>query len=412
MANILQDVQTYNDSNLALLLNSYAFLNISNSRFKDFDKIEKQLGDTVGFDLPPRFTTTGSLVVSFQDVEQRVETLTVDQQESVAYNFTAQEFIFNARDYMEKFGKSAMAELGTSVESNVAQVCETAPYRFYGDGVTPISSYNQLAQALALFRNYGAAKDNTKCVLDDLTFPRVVNSGLNQFVLDRNEREANSWEIGRFSNSDWYQSNLLPTHTAGTEGNAGSTLTVVSTTTDASGAVTAITFSGCDSASDADSVKRYDSFQFSDGVSGQADVRFRTFIGHKPSQNPVQFRATADAASTAGSQVTVSIYPALQANPGKDQNITRAITAGMQCTVLPTHRCGVIMAGNPLYLAMPRLPDEAPFPTARSTDPTTGCSLRTYFGSQFGQNSRGMVHDVIWGKTLVPEYAMKIALPV
>ncbi len=85
MANILQDVQTYNDSNLALLLNSYAFLNVANSRFKDFDRIEKQLGDTVGFDLPPRFTTTGSLVVSFQDVEQRVQTLQVDQQESVAY---------------------------------------------------------------------------------------------------------------------------------------------------------------------------------------------------------------------------------------------------------------------------------------------------------------------------------------
>jgi hypothetical protein len=412
MANILQDVQTYNDSNLGFLLNSYAFLNISNSKFKDFDRIEKQLGDTVGFDLPPRFTTTGSLVVSFQDVEQRVETLTVDQQESVAYNFTAQEFIFNARDYMDKFGKSAMAELGTKVEANVATVCETAPFRFYGDGVTPISSYSQLANALALFRNFGAAKDNTVSVLDDLSFPRVVNSGLNQFVLDRNERDAMSWEIGRFSNCDWYQSNLLPTHTAGSEGINGSTLTVVSTTTNAAGAVTAITFSGTNAASDADSVKQYDSFQFSDGVSGQADARFLTFIGHEQSQNPVQFRATADAASTAGSQVTVSIYPPLQANAGKDQNINRAITAGMQATVLPSHRCGLIMAGNPLYLAMPRLPDEAPFPTARSTDPASGCSLRTYFGSQFGQNSRGMVHDVIWGKTLVPEYAMKIALPL
>lgn len=412
MANVLQDVQTYNDSDLALLVNSYAFLNISNGKFKDFDKIEKQLGDTVGFDLPPRFSTTGSLVVSFQDVEQRVATLQVNQAESVAYNFTSQEFIFNARDYMEKFGKSAMAELGTKVEANVAQVCERETYRFYGDGVTPISSYSQLANALALFRNYGAAKDNCRAVLDDLSFPRVVNSGLNQFALDRNNKEAMSWEIGRFSNCDWYQSNLLPTHIAGSEGINGSTLTVVSTTTDASGAVTSITFSGTNSASDADSVKAYDKFQFSDGVSGYSDLRYLTFIGHEQSQNPVQFRATADAASTGGSQVTVSIYPALQANAGKDQNINTAIVAGMQCTVLPSHRCGLIMAGNPLYMAMPRLPDEAPFPTARSTDPVSGCSLRTYFGSQFGQNSRGMVHDVIWGKKLVDEYSMMVALPL
>lgn len=412
MANVLQDVQTYNDSNLALLVNSYCFLNISNSKFKDFDRIEKQLGDTVGFDLPPRFTTTGSLVVSFQDVEQRVQTLTVDQQESVAYNFTAQEFIFNARDYMEKFGKSAMAELGTKVEANVALVAQQNTFRFFGDGVTPISSYSQLANALALYRNFGAAKDQTRAVLDDLSFPRVVNSGLNQFALDRNNREAMSWEIGRFSNCDWYQSNLLPTHTAGTEGAQASTLTVVSTTTNAAGAVTAITFSGCNAASDADSVKQYDKFQFSDGVSGQPNMRYLTFIGHEQSQNPVQFRATADAASTGASQVTVSIYPPLQANPGKDQNINNVIAAGMQCTVLPSHRCGLIMAGNPLYLAMPRLPDEDPYKTARSTDPDTGCSLRTYYGSKFGENSRGMVHDVIWGKTLVDEYAMMVALPL
>lgn len=412
MANILQNVQTYNDSNLASLLNSYVFLNIANSKFKDFQDIEKQLGETVTFDLPPRFTSSGSLIISFQDVEQRVQSLTVDQQESVAYNFTNQEFIFNTREYMSRFGKPAMAELGTRVEANIAQVCETAPFRFFGDGVTPISSYSQLANALALFRNFGAAREDTCGILDDLTFPRIVNSGLNQFVLNRNEKEAMSWEVGRISNCEWYQSNLLPTHTAGNEGNAGTTLTVVSTTVDASGAVTAITFSGTDSANDADSVKEHDSFEFADGVAGQPNIRFLTFIGHQLSQNPLQFRATADAGSDGANQVTVSVSPALQATPGRNQNISTSIVAGMQCTVLPSHRCGLIKAGNPLYVAMPRLPEETPFPTARSTDPVTGCSLRTYFGSQFGQNSRGMVHDVIWGKTLVPEYSMKVALPL
>lgn len=411
MSNILQQVQTYNDSGLALLVNSFAFMNIGNGKFNDFEFIEKQLGDTVLFDKPPRFTTTGSLVVSFQDVEQRTQTLTVDQQESVAYNFTAQQFIFNVRDYMEKFGASAIAELGSKIESNLAEVCETSPYRFYGDGVTPLSSYKQLASALAFFRNFGAAKDNTVAVLDDLTFPNIVNSGLNQFVPARNDREAMSWEIGSFSRCDWKMSNLLPIHTAGSEGQAGSTLTVVSTTLDANGAVTAITFSGTSAATDANSVLENDSFQFNDGVSGRTNLRFLTWIGHVQSQSPVQFRATANAAAS-GSQVTVTIDPPLQANSGKNQNINTPIVAGMQVSVLPTCRFGIIMSGKPFYYAFPRLPDESPFDTARATDPDSGISLRTYFGSQFGQNSRGMVHDVIWGKTLVPEYAMKVAIPV
>lgn len=368
--------------------------------------------DTVSFDLPPRFTTTASLVVSFQSAVQRVQNLAVVKEASVSYEFTAQQFIFNVRDYMEKFGKSAVSELGTQVEADVASLAETNTFRFYGDGVTPISTYLQLANALAFFRNFGAAKDNTKAYLSDITFPSIINSGLNQFTLDRGNREAMSWEIGRFSNCDWYQSNLLKTHTAGTEGNAGTTLTVVSVVTDANGGVIQITFSGTAVASDPNSIKAFDKFQFNDGVAGFPNLRFLTFIGHLPSQSPVQFRATADAASTAGSQVTVNIYPALQATAGQSQNITSPIVPGMQVSVLPTHRCGLIMSGNPLFLAMPKLPEEVPYPTSVAQDPDSGASIRQYYGSLFGQNQRGMVHDIIWGKTLVDEYAMMVALPI
>ena len=411
--NILQQVITYNESNLALLLNSFAFINQSNKKFMRFnDDTPKNLGDTVSFDLPPRFTTTGSLVVSFQSAEQRVQNLVVDQAASTAYEFTAQQFIFNVRDYMDRFGKSAIAELGSKVEANVAELAETNTFRFYGDAVTPINSYLQLANSLAFLRNFGAAKDNTKGFLSDLTFPQIVNSGLNQFTVDRGNKEAMSWEVGKFSNCEWFQSNLLKTHVSGSEGEAGTTLTVVSTGLDANGAVTSITFSGTSAASDADSVKAYDKFQFSDGVSGRTDLRFRTFIGHVVSQCPVQFRATADAASTAGSQVTVSIYPPLQVAAGNNQNINVPIVAGMQVTVLPSHRCGLLMSGNPLFLAMPRLPEEVPYPTSVAMDPDSGASIRQYYGSLFGQNQRGSVHDVIWGSTLVDEYSMLIALPL
>lgn len=409
--NISIQVATYNDSNLAHLVNSFAFLNLSNRRFENFENIEKNLGSSVTYDLPPRFTTTGSLVASFQAAEQRERTLTVDQQESVAYEFSAQQFIFQVRDYMEKFGKSAMMELGTKVESNVAKVAEENTFKFYGSPAAPITTFGQLDLAIEYHRLFGAANNNYCMILDNLTFSRVVNSGLGQFTLDRNNRMANSWEIGEFGNCKFYKSNLLPIHTAGTEGQQGSTLTVVSTTKNADGGITSITFSGTNAASDADSVKQYDKFVFSDGVAGQPNLRFRTFIGHEVSQHPVQFAASADAASTAGSQVTVSLTYPLYPTSGRNQNINVDIVAGMQATVLDTHRCGLLMSGDPLFLAMPRLPATTPFPSARSTDPLSGCSMRTYYGEQFGQNARGMVHDVIWGKDLVPEYATMIALP-
>lgn len=409
--NILQQVITYQKSALAYLQNLSCFIHTANTKFENFENLIANLGQSVSFTKPTRFTTADSLVASFQVVEERVQTLTVDQAKNVAYDFTAQQFIFNADEFMEEFGKAATEELAAAVEINVATNCVTGPYRFYGDGVTQITNYGQLASALAFFRNFGAAKEMTRGYLSDIAVPAIIESGLQQFAVTRNNEDAMSWELGPFSHCDWYQSNLLPVHIAGSNGQAGTTLTVVSTTLNADGAVTAITFSGSSGANDPSAVLQYDKFQFKDNVAGQPNMRFLTFIGHNPCNAPVQFMATANATSTAGSQVTVNITPPLQAPEGRNQNINNAIVAGMQVMVLPTHRAGLITSGNPLYLAMPRLPDEDPFQTANASDPDTGVSMRMYRGSLFGQNQRGNVHDCIWGSTLVPEYSMSIIFP-
>jgi len=409
--NILQQVQTYQMSNLAYLQNLNCFVATASTKFKNFEKLTANLGDTVTFDLPPRFTTAASLVATFQSADQRVENLVVENAINVSYAFTAQQFIFNVEDYMEQFGKSAVMEMSAEIEADIATVCVTAPYRFYGDGVTPINSYGQLAAALAMFRNYGAAKDNTKFYLSDIAQSAIVNTGLNQFATDRNNKSANSWDVGDFDRAAFYVSNLLPVHNAGDIGNLGQVMTVTGVTLDSNGAVIAITASGA-SATDANAVKLYDKFQFSDGVSGFKNLRYLTFIGHKVSSNPVQFAATADAASKGGGDVTIAITPPLQATSGNTQNLNTPIQIGMQFTGLPSHRAGMINSGNSLFLGMPMLPEEVPFPTGNEVDPDTGVSLRMYYGSLFGQNQRGMIHDAIWGKTQVPEYSMSVIFPL
>ena len=381
------------------------------AKFKDFERLTANLGDTVTFDLPPRMTTTNSLVVNFQPADQRVQSLTVNNQQSVSYEFTAQQFIFNVKDYMARFGKAAIIELGAKIEANVALNCVTNTYRFYGDGVTPISSYGQLAEALAFFRNYGSIQSDVKGYLSDIAIPSIVNSGLNQFTMDRGNKAANSWELGAFSKCEWYQSNLLPIHTAGNVGINQTTLTVLSTTLDSSGAVTAITFSGAGT-SDANAIFSGDLMQFNDGVSGQPNMRYLTFIVHAPSANPVQIRATANAASNSAGNVTISFTPALNWAGGQNQNVNNPIVAGMQVSVVPSHRCGGILGGDAFYLAMPQLPEQSPYDTANEYDEDTGCSLRLTYGSLFGQNQTGMIYDETHGSVLVPEYSMRFLIPL
>lgn len=411
--NILENVATYNKADLAYLQNINCFISTANTKYRDFQKANPaNLGDTITFDKPPRFIANDGLVVSFQGVEQRVQSLVVDKAKNVGIDVSAQQLIFNLDEYMDRFGRGAVEELGAVIESDVATVCETSPYRFYGNGVTPISSFNQLGQMMAFFRNFGSAKFDAKVYMSDIVIPDIIGSGLNQFVPNDNETLRNSWELGSFNKAMWYTSNLLPEHISGSEGQAGVTLTVVSVTTNADGAVITITFSGTSAASDADSVKIYDRFQFQDNVSGQPNLRYRTFVGHKPSACPVQFKATANAASTGASQVTVSIDPPLQAVVGKNQNITQQIVAGMQVKALPSHRVGMVQSGNQFYVAIPPLPDCDPFKTSVEQDPDTGVALRMYTGAQFGENLYGTVHDSIWGKTQVSDNAMAIIFPL
>lgn len=410
--NFLQDVETYQASNLAYLLNHFAFINKANKKFKNFDKIEANLGDTVTFDLPPRYTTNNSLVATFQDSKQRVHSLTVAAAKNVAAAFSAQQFMFNVRDYMEKFGMSAMKELGTVVESEVARLSVRNTYRYYGDGTTPINSYKQLAEAVALLEEYGSATGVKYGFLDNLSIPAIIDSGTQRFVPKRNEEIANSWELGSFSETEWFRSNLLSIHNAGTVGNTPQTLTVTAFTTDPDGGISDITFSGA-SVTDVDAIKQYDLLRFDDGVTGHPNLRYRTFIGHEPCGVPVQFSTTADAGSDGGGNVKIFITPKLYSGTGiAETNISHPIAVGMEVSCLPSHRAGLLYSGNALFLAMPSLPEEVPFPTANKMDVDSGASIRMYYGSKFGENERGLVHDVIWGATLVPEYAMRLVFPL
>jgi hypothetical protein len=429
--NILQQVQTYQRSSLGLLLNLCCHISTANTKFKDFNSIQANLGSSVSFDLPPRFTTTAGLVASFQPSVQRVLNLNCDQANNTSFAVTAQQRIFNLEkgeeDYMKVFGKSAIAELANLVESNIALnwassvVSQTdsttntfsGPYRFYGDGSTAINSYQQLASAVMYFKNYGAVAEGMKVYLPDSIIPAIVGGGLNQFAPKRNDDIAMSWEVGSFGTPvvDYYQSNLMPIHVSGTTGVSAQTLTVVSTNDPTGQNVTQITVSGA-TASDANAVFAGDMFQFKDGVSGKPNMRYLTFVGHTQSANPVQVRATASAGANGSGNVVLTITPALNWAGGANQNLNNAITAGMQLLTFPSHRCGGILGGDALFMAMPQLPEQRPYDTANEYDPETGASLRLCYGSQFGQNQTGMIYDETHGSVIVPEYSMRLMIPL
>lgn len=430
--NQLQNVQTYQKAELAWMLNEFVAIRTANKKFKDFNNVSANLGDSVSFDLAPRASTKNGLVVSSQPSVQRVQSLICSQAVHSSSAYSDQQFIFNVEDYMDRFGMSRATELGSVVEADILSNIvsgtrvnnpqdprfgqpvdpTSGPFRFFGDGTTPINSYRQLAQAQANFRDFGAADYDKQAIIPMTNVPAIVDNGLSQFTVNRGNEQAESWQFASVNGFTYAESNLLPTHESGTVGQSATTLTLVSTNDPTGANITQLTFSGA-SASDLNAFKAGDLCVFNDGVSGVPNIRFRTFIGHKVSQQSVQFRVTADADSNGSGNVTINIYPALSSISGSlDQNLSVALQPGMQIFTLPSHKAGVIMSGSPLYLAMPRLPDLSPFNTVTTTDKDSGCSIRHYWGAQFGQNVRAYVWDLIWGSTLVAQNSMRLAFPL
>jgi hypothetical protein len=438
--NILQNVELYIKAELAWLQNSFWGIANANKSLAEFNDRPGNLGDVITFDNTPRYISFDGLVITQQPSVQRLQSLICSQAVNVAAGYTDEQFIFNVRDYMERFGMAAAQEVGTAIESDILLNIvsgvvgsnpnspqygqlqyQSGPFRFYGNGTTPINSYTQLAQAWANFTAFGASDYKKRGVIPVDLVPAIIGTGLNQFAQDRNNDIATSWELGRYAGMDvdWSSSNLLPIHIAGTVGNAAApnnVLTVVSTNDPTGQNVTSITFTATSGASDVNAIKAGDLLEFNDGVSGLPNMRFLTFIGHKPTRQPVQFRAIANAATDGGQSITIQIQTingvGLVWAQNQNQNLNNTIQAGMKVTVLPSHQAGWMDAGDAFYLAMPKLPNQSPFETVYFKDKESGASLRHYWGVQFGQDNRAYVRDSTWGSTLVPEDSMRLIFPM
>lgn len=436
--NILQNVQLYIKGELAWLNNSFWGIANSNKSLKEFNDRPGNLGDSITFNTTPRFISFDGLIITNQPSVQRYQTLICSQAKNVSSAYTNEQFIFNVRDYMEKFGMAASQELGTKIEADILKnitssvvgnnpnssayqlpQINSGPYRFYGDGNTAINSYGQLAQAWANFNSYGASSIKRRGVLPTDIVPGIVNSGLAQFVPTRNDDIARSWELGRFAGSDvdWSSSNLLPVHVSGTVGNAtfpNNILTVVSTNDPTGNNITQITVTEPTASTDPNAFKAGDMVQFI-ATTGFPNMRFLTFIGHEQTRLPVQARVIADAGTVAGT-ATISIQTingiGLVSAQNQNQNMSNAIQSGMRLSVLPTHQSGWMDAGDSFYLAMPKLNDQSPFETVYYRDPESGSSLRHYWGCQFGLDNSVYVRDSVWGSTLIAEDSMRLIIPM
>ena len=332
--NILQAVATYQATSLPYLANENCALATANTKFKNFQDMTANLGSSVLLELPARSTASAGLVVStFGNAAQRASTLTMNLAANSSWSATGQQYITNASEYVDYFTDSCVHELSEYIEAslwkgnsetqtgidgnnNAITLDYNGPYRAYWTGITaaggvsyvnPITTYQELAQALTSYRNFGAGNGIPYFVIPDTAEPAIVSNGQNQFVLDRNETTALSWEVGNFNKAKFMRSNLLPLHTSGTLGDQGNVLTFVSI--DPTGTSLTFTCDGAGTAVAGDIV----TFASPSGLPASANgsLKFLTFTGHQPSAQFVQFAVSANATSSGAVSYTHLTLPTI-----------------------------------------------------------------------------------------------------
>jgi P22 coat protein - gene protein 5 len=418
--NLLVNVPTYQKSDLGPLYICNPLIYTANKKFDNFQTFIGQKGSTVNFDKPLQLVGTPSLVAQFEAVIQRLQSLSVNQEFSVAISGSAQQFIFNLNDYMDRIGLSAVRRIGAAVSENVAKLALTNTYRCYGDGRTPINSPGQLAQALEGMRDYGDPGFPTRGYLPNTFVPPIVNSMLNQFVPNRNEEISNSWLIGDYEQCSWYRVTNMPKQICGAFGNIDPvtlnlTISAISNSQNSDGTYsTQITMT---STGGTETVALRANDILTLDASGAKNAFFLQFMAYNVTQQKIQVQVLQDASSSGGT-VTVNVYPGLVSQvdnplaPQQNINVPLQSLVGAYVTTTASHQAGLVVGGNALYIAMPRLPSMEPFPSGNEMDDETGVSMRVYYSVIPGQNIQGLVHDIIWGSTLIPEYAFRIAFPL
>lgn len=413
--NLLVAVQTFNNSGLEFLNNECPIAVNCNKKFENMPSgMPANLGTSFTYALPPRARSRDSLELEFQATEMIYDTLTVNKQASYGFATTSEQLIltYEQNDYFPMFTEAGVLDIASKIEQDLAREFCFSTYRFFGDGVTPISTMLQLNQAQVQMQSFGAVMgQDFKGFMPISAQPQISNSAMNQFTMNRNNDLAYDWEIGKVGRTTWNTSNLLYTHTAGTEGQSDNdNLTISTINTNAAGQIIGFVLSGTHAATDADSMKAGDKMYIvNDGT--YPSIFFLTYTGYAVSTNSVQMRVEEDAAAS-GSSVEVSIYPPLQAAYGKDQNISSQVQVGMKVKVLPSRRCGAIWNGSPFFLSMPTLPDQRPYDSAQMTDKQTGLSLQTYYGTLFGKQQQGYGVNAIWGKSLAQNYVQEVCFPL
>lgn len=407
MANTLLTPTMVTRRALAILHQKLVFLRTISRQYDDqFARSGAKIGNTLKIRKPNQYTVRTGLVMSAQDTVEESLDLVVSTVKGVDVNFDSVELTLDIDDFAKRILEPAMARLASEVEAVVLENVYLDVYNHVGTGASNPNTFLQVLNANVKL-SQGLAPDTTNrhLLLDPVIMATMVDALKGFFHRASDvERAFSEAYYGRAAGLNWWETTAVPNHTNGTRTD---TTPVINTSTGITSGSASLTVTG---AGNALVYETGDVFTIDDVFAVNPETKRR--YSHLQ-----QFTVTADATSTAGGAVTLTVSPT-PTTSGARQNV-ELVSAGAGKAILNLTGGGSGAADEVFAQQLAYHRDAFTFVTAdlevpRNTEASRqvydGISLRYVRDFDIINSKHPARFDVLFGyKTIRPEWATRLA---
>lgn len=406
MANTLITPTIIMRESLMHLTNNMVMANLVDRRYEDqFADAAyngNKVGDTITIDRGVQFTVRDGPVVSNQDVVHGKETFVIDQQKGVDFSFTSKDMTLSVSRFNEKYVEPAMIQLANQVDADLCSLYTEFPM-WVGTPGQLIDSFSDFDKGVERMDTAAIPTALRRAVLSSADKHGIQRSLANQYQSPGIVEDAlRRGFVGQLSGVDTYMDQNIKRHTVGALGGTPLVDGAAQTTTYAVAKDTmtqTLLLKGA-TASVTGWAKKGDVFTIGTGATG-------VFMVNPVSKDVTdvlqEFVVTADAASTAGGAVTLTISPPIIIS-GAYQTVSNTLSDGAAITFKGTAATGynqnLLFHKNAIALAVVPMqkPTAAPWTVRESYKGISARLIPIYDGTNDVERWR---FDILYGRKVV-----------
>lgn len=406
MANSFQNTELVLNQFMAQFRNNLQFAKTAGRDFtKEYENMVMRLGDTIDYRLSYNWDVGENIVVSAQDVVDKIRQLSVNQIRNIAIEFNGLELTLEAamkEPYQRKYMLTQVNKLANSVEKYIGANFKDQVYYTVG---TPGSELERAVSSDAFSKMaklgipvsgeiYGALNADAANSLK--------KSVSNFFNKDLNTAAIKKGYIGEMDGFNMFQTNFLPKHIAGI-GAAGS----VTSGKKSGGLVNGQVTSGSTIAVDGLGATASGNF-FNKGDIIEIDGCFAyNTLGDVQTDDLMTFTVTADVPADGSGACNIPVSPTI-VTTGRDQNCT-VIPDNAQVNLYDSHNVSIFYFRDALVFAAPKLQLPRSAVTKEYVyDKDYRMALSYLGGASVEKASELRRLDILFGVAFNPEYAVRV----